>query len=583
MESDFRVGPWLVQPQLNSVSQNGTGARLEPKAMQVLVRLAESADDVVPKDRLMRAVWGDTFVTEDVLTRSISALRRAFHDSTQQPRFIQTIPKGGYRLIAPVEWVDRKPDVESVLVLPFVNASGDSELEYLSDGITDSITHWLSQLPQLRVMARSTAYRHKGREGDAQGVGKELGVRSVLTGRIVRRGEALVVRAELVDVVHGWQLWGDQFVRQRGDLLALEDEIARKISATLQLRLTGEQQEHLARRPTVDHEAYHLYLKGRYLWNHRNDASLKKAIDFFERAVTRDPSYALAYVGLADSYALLACQVDFGSLDPQEAYPKAIGAARKALDLDGDLAEAHASLGNVLASYDWNWSAAEQEFRRAIELNPRYATAHHWYAEMLSYVKRFDEAFREIHLALELDPLSLGINTDAAWILFCAGQCHAAVEQLRKVLDLEPEFLPARTLLAVTYEMMGRQEAALVEFQVAQRLFRQANVPVAMRGYVLAAGGEEDRRKGWQELQELGRPCSREPRIMRNGDVPACCLAAYYTHSGETALALNHLERAFAERSNWLASLAVDPIFDGLRTEPRFRELVRRAGLPAET
>jgi len=470
-----------------------------------------------------------------------------------------------------------------VLVLPFVNASGDSELEYLSDGITDSITHWLSQLPQLRVMARSTAYRHKGREGDAQGVGKELGVRSVLTGRIVRRGEALVVRAELVDVVHGWQLWGDQFVRQRGDLLALEDEIARKISATLQLRLTGEQQEHLARRPTVDHEAYHLYLKGRYLWNHRNDASLKKAIDFFERAVTRDPSYALAYVGLADSYALLACQVDFGSLDPQEAYPKAIGAARKALDLDGDLAEAHASLGNVLASYDWNWSAAEQEFRRAIELNPRYATAHHWYAEMLSYVKRFDEAFREIHLALELDPLSLGINTDAAWILFCARQCHAAVEQLRKVLDLEPEFLPARTLLAVTYEMMGRQEAALVEFQVAQRLFRQANVPVAMRGYVLAAGGEEDRRKGWQELQELGRPCSRDPRIMRNGDVPACCLAAYYTHSGETALALNHLERAFAERSNWLASLAVDPIFDGLRTEPRFRELVRRAGLPAET
>ena len=583
MESDFRVGPWLVQPQLNSVSQNGTGARLEPKAMQVLVRLAESADDVVPKDRLMRAVWGDTFVTEDVLTRSISALRRAFHDSTQQPRFIQTIPKSGYRLIAPVEWVDRKPDVESVLVLPFVNASGDSELEYLSDGITDSITHWLSQLPQLRVMARSTAYRHKGREGDAQGVGKELGVRSVLTGRIVRRGEALVVRAELVDVVHGWQLWGDQFVRQRGDLLALEDEIARKISATLQLRLTGEQQEHLARRPTVDHEAYHLYLKGRYLWNHRNDASLKKAIDFFERAVTRDPSYALAYVGLADSYALLACQVDFGSLDPQEAYPKAIGAARKALDLDGDLAEAHASLGNVLASYDWNWSAAEQEFRRAIELNPRYATAHHWYAEMLSCVKRFDEAFREIHLALELDPLSLGINTDAAWILFCAGQCHAAVEQLRKVLDLEPEFLPARTLLAVTYEMMGRQEAALVEFQVAQRLFRQANVPVAMRGYVLAAGGEEDRRKGWQELQELGRPCSWEPRIMRNGDVPACCLAAYYTHSGETALALNHLERAFAERSNWLASLAVDPIFDGLRTEPRFRELVRRAGLPAET
>jgi tetratricopeptide (TPR) repeat protein len=389
-----------------------------------------------------------------------------------------------------------------------------------------------------------------------------------------------VVRAELVDVEHGWQLWADQYVRQRADILRLEDEIARKISSTLRLRLTGEQQEHLASRPTADHEAYHLYLKGRYLWNRRNDASLKKAVEFFERAVTRDPHYALAYVGLADSYALLACQVDYGALDPQEAYPKATAAARKALEFDEGLAEAHASLGNVLASYHWDWTAAEQEFRRAIELNPRCATAHHWYAEMLCYVKRLDEAFGEIHLALELDPLSLAINTDAAWILYCARQYDAAVEQLHKVLDLEPEFLPARTQLAVTYEVRGQQEAAWAEFQVAQRLFRQAAVPVAMRGYVLAAGGEEDRRKGWQELQELGQPRSKERRLLRYGDVPACCLAAYYLHSGESALALDHLEKALAERSSWLAYLAADPIFDRLRAEPRFRELVRRVGLP---
>lgn len=583
MESDFRVGTWLVQPQLNSVSQNGVSARLEPKAMQVLTRLAERAGEVVPKERLLRAVWGDAFVTEDVLTRSISALRRAFCESAQQPRFIQTIPKGGYRLIAPVEWIGREPDVDSVAVLPFVNASGDPELDYLSEGITDSITHSLTQLPQLRVMARSTAFRYKGREGDAQQVGKELGVRSVLTGRVVRRGEALVVRAELVDVAHGWQLWADQYVRQRADILKLEDEIARKISATLRLRLTGEQEAHLARRPTADHEAYHLYLKGRYLWNRRNDASLKKAVEFFERAVTRDPHYALAYVGLADSYALLACQVAYGALDPQEAYPKATAAARKALDFDDGLAEAHASLGNLLASYHWDWTAAELEFRRAIELNPRYATAHHWYAEMLSYVKRLDEAFEEIHLALELDPLSLAINTDAAWILYCARQYDAAVEQLEKVLDLEPEFLPARTLLAVTYEMMGRQGAARGEFQVALRLFRQAAVPVAMRGYVLATGEEDERRKGWQELHGLGEACSPNRRVLRYGDVPACCLAAYYIHSGETVLALDYLEKAFAERSNWLAYLAVDPIFDCLRAEPRFQDLVRRVGLPTES
>jgi len=202
---------------------------------------------------------------------------------------------------------------------------------------------------------------------------------------------------------------------------------------------------------------------------------------------------------------------------------------------------------------------------------------------MLTWVKRLEEAFREIHLALELDPLSLGINTDAAWILYCAREYNGAVEQVRKVLDLEPEFLPAHTLLAVTYEMKGQQEAAWSQFQVARRLFRQAGVPVAERGYVLAAGGEEDRRKGWQELQELGQPCSQDGTILGYGEVPASCLAAYYTHVRGTALALDYLEKAFAERSNWLAYLAVDPIFDGLRAEPRFQELVRRIGLPAET
>ncbi len=582
MESDFRIGAWLVEPQLNTVSQNSASVRLEPKAMQVLLRMAESAGEVISKERLLRAVWGDSFVTDDVLTRSISALRRALCDTTTQPRFIQTIPKGGYRLIAPVEWVDRKPGVESMAVLPFVNASGDPELDYLSEGITDSITHALSQVPQLRVMARSTAYRYKGREGDAQQVGKELSVRSVLTGRVARRGEALVIRAELVEVAHGWQLWGDQYVRERADILTLEDEVTRKISTTLRLRLTG-LEEQVARRSTTNHEAYHLYLKGRYLWNRRNDASLKKAVEFFERAVTCDPHYALAYVGLADSYALLSCQATYGTLDPQEAYPKATAAARKALQLDEGLAEAHASLGNVLASYQWDWTAAEREFRRAIELNPRYATAHHWYAEMLAYLKRLDEAFREIHLALELDPLSIAINTDAAWILYYARQYEATVEQLRRVLELEPEFPPARALLAVTYELKGKHEFASAEFQVARRLFRQAAVPVALRGYVLAAGDDVDRREGWQEIQELGRTCAPERRLLPNGNVPACCLAAYYLRSGEIAQALDYLETALAERSSWLVFLAVDPIFDGLRREPRFQALVQRVGLPMES
>ena len=583
VECDFRIGGWLVQPQLNSVSENGAIARLEPKVMQVLVQLAEHAGEVMPKDRLMRAVWGGTFVTDDVLTRSISNLRRAFDDSPQQPRFIQTIPKGGYRLIAPVEWIDRKPEVQSVAVLPFVNASNDPELEYLSDGIADSISHSLSQLPQLHVLARCTVFRFRGREGDAQAAGKELNVGAVVTGRVVPRGDDLVVRVELVEVARGWQLWGDQYVRRRADVLTLEDDIARSISGALRLRLTGEQKQHLARRPTGDHEAYHLYLKGRYLWNRRTDASLKKAVEFFEQAVTRDPNYALAHVGVADSYAVLACQMDYGAVEPQEAYPRATAAAQKALELDDTLAEAHASLGNVFASYHWNWTAAEREFRRAIELNPRYPTAHHWYAEMLSYVRRLDEAFREIHLAQELDPLSLAINTDAARILYCARQYGEAVEQLRKVLDLEPEFLPARTLLAVTYKLQGRQEEAWEEFQLAQQIFRRAGIPVAMRGYALAAGSEEDRRKGLQELEALGPRCSPDQRLLRQGAVPACCLAAYYTHSGDKELALDHLERAFAERSSWMIFLAVDPIFDDLRQEPRFQELVRQVGLPLRT
>ncbi len=351
--------------------------------------------------------------------------------------------------------------IDSVAVLPFVNASADANLDYLSDGVTEGIIGTLSQLSQLRVMGRSSAFRYKGKDVDPQRVGQELKVGAVLTGRITQRGDSLVVRADLVRVSDGSELWGEQYNRKIADALSVQGEVAKEISDKLRLRLTSDDQQKLSRRTTADVEAYQLYLRGRYHWNRRTTGDLKKSAEYFEQAVEKDPSYALAYAGLADAYSLFE---DYSVAAPPEALPRAKAAATKAVELDPKLAEGWSALADVKAIYDWDLPGAENDFKRALELNPNYATAHYFYGlDVLLPLARFEDAFREVKRAQELDPLSLIINANLAWPLLYARHYDESLEQARKALELDPNFEPTHERMLEVFELKGMYPEAVAE------------------------------------------------------------------------------------------------------------------------
>src|SRR2546423_5635012 len=374
-------------------------------------------------------------------------------------------------------------------ILPLANSGADPEAEYLSDGITESIISNLSQLARLRVMARSTAFRYKGREVDPQEVGRELGVRAVLTGRVLRLGERLVIRAELADTSDGAQLWGGQYDRDFSDVLAIQEEIARRISESLQLKLTGEERERLARRHTDNTEAYHAYLRGRYCWNKRTEEGLRKSIEYFRQAIETEPTYALAYAGLADAYTVLG-SFGISALAPCEAFPMAKEAAARALEIDETLAEAHASLANSLAYYDWDWAEARREFARAFELKPGCTTAHHWYGLIyLTSMGRLDEAFAEIKRAHELEPLSLSINTDYGFLPYLMRQYDRAIDEYRKALELDQNFIYTHWKLGLAYEQKAMYEEAIAEFQKAIALSGGSAQAVVLLGPAYAVSG----------------------------------------------------------------------------------------------
>ncbi len=469
---------------------------------------------------------------------------------------------GGYLLRG------RGQTIDSVAVLPFVNVSADPNTEYLSDGITESIINNLSQLPRLRVMARSTIFRYKGREDDPQKIGRDLGVGAVLVGRIQPRGDLLTVQTELVDVANGSQLWGEQYNRKLSDLLAVQEDISREISGRLRLRLTGEEKTRVAKRPTENIEAYQLYLKGRYYWNKRTEEGFHKAIEYFSEATEKDRNYGLAHAGLADSYILLG---EYGLLPAKEAFAKAREAATKALELDDTLGEAHNALATVKADYDWDWPGAEREFRRATELNPGYATAHQWYGELLSELGRNEEALAEIKQAQQLDPLSLIINTVSGAILQRAGRVDLAIEQLRKTLEIDPNFAQAHWDLGDAYVRKGAFAEAIAEFQRAITLSPNITWYKGALGHAYArAGKSAEARKLLDELKEHSR----------RSYVSWWDFAAIYAGLGEKDQALASLEKAYEQRDNRMVELRVDPLLDPLRSDPRFADLLRRIGLP---
>ena len=461
--------------------------------------------------------------------------------------------------------------IESIAVLPFENQN--PETEYLSDGLTESVINNLAKLPNLRVITRNSVFRYKGKETEPATVGRELDVRAVLTGRVIERGDSLIISAELTDLRDNKQIWGQQYNRKVTDAFALQQEISRDISETLRSKLTGEQQQRMAKRETVSPEAYQLYLKGRYHWNKREDKEYAKALEYFRQAIEKDPSYALAYVGLADSYLL----GDYGNLSRWEKVSKAKAAAQKALGIDATLGEAHTTLANTKHWDDWNWEEAEKEYKLAIELSPNYPTAHHWYAESLSAVGRFDESFAEYNQALELDPLSLAISTDLGLAYYYARQYDRAIEHLKKLIELDPNYVRTHEYLARVYLEKGMFEEAIAEFEKGFILEGRNPDQVTKNMASIRSSLKANGTKGfWQKIIDL----NKEGALKSGKDPNPLDMAWAYAELGESDEAFRWLEKLFEERKTDLVWLKVAPAWDNLRSDPRFQDLMRRVGLP---
>jgi eukaryotic-like serine/threonine-protein kinase len=463
----------------------------------------------------------------------------------------------------------QRAPLDSLAVLPFFTASGDPSAAYLAEGIPESLIINLSRLSELRVMAWSTVVRFRGREVDALEIGRDLGVRAIFAGRMYQFGEELVIKTELVDVNDGSQLWGAQYRRKLDDLGAIEQELSLEICERLRVRLNEEERRRLAKRYTENAAAYQAYLKGRYYWNQRTAKALRKAIESFEEAIKLDDGYALAYAGLADCYCLASI---YGGTAPKAVMPRAKAAAMKSLDLDGGLAETHTSLAAALVWFDWDWEAGEREFKRAIELNPHYAVAHHWYGSVLLTAQgRFDEALASERRALELEPLSLVINSNLGFICYQASRFDEAIEHLRKALEMDDDFVYARFHLGLCHAHLGEYDKAIAELRLAieQAGGRGALIQAAL-GYAYAVAGR--REEALQILAQL-------QTIPMNRDVSPFYLAMIHAGLDDREQALKWLEGACEERYNWMVWLGVEPMFEKLRGAASFETMLRRIGL----
>ena len=457
--------------------------------------------------------------------------------------------------------------IESIAVLPFDNQNHDPETEYLSDGLTESIINSLTQLPSLRVSPRSSVFQYKGKDIDPLKAARDLGVRAVLTGRMLQRGDNLMVSAELLDVRDNKQLWGEQYNRKVVDALAVQQEISREISERLRTKLSSEEQRQLTRRDTSNPEAYGFYLKGRYYWNKRTADNIRKAIEQFQQAADKDPNYALPYVGLADCYSIL--EVYLGT-PASETLPKARAFAERALQLDNSLAEAHASLGYT---YDglWQWENAEEEFKRALELNPSYPTAHHWYSLLLLDKGQFDEALTEARRAQELDPLSLVIGQNVAQACLARADVNSSIEQARKVIDLDPRYSRGHSQLGLAYLKQGNYSEAIVELQKAVDLPSERDrFSSASLGYAYGVTGR--RAEALAILKELEAKYERHEVLGQD-------LAAVYAGLGDKDQAFAWIEKDFQAHSGLLARTRWQLPFESLRSDARYADLRRRMGL----
>ena len=619
--SVFRFSDVEVHERELQLKRAGEALPVEPKAFRVLVHLLRNPGRLIPKNELLNAGWGDTAVTDNSLTRNIALLRRLLGDDTHAPRYIETVSTVGYRFICPVEasedptvrpeaavaagnsgegsvktvirsravgwvaslvllallvaagWYYRwagwsRGTINSVAVLPFENASGDVNAEYLSDGIAESLINSLSQLPNYKVVSRDSAFHYRGKETDAKTVGQVLGVRSVLKGRVLRQGDAVTISAELIDARDNSHIWGQQYSRKPSDILALQEEIAKEMTAALKMRLSGEDEKRVGKTYTASPEAYEDYLMGRYWWNKQTLEGFRKGIEFFERAIAKDPAYALAYAGLADCYISLAA---FGLLSANQGYPKAREWSREALKIDDQLAEAHVSMAFVKTDYEWDWVEGEKEALRAIELNPNNAGAYDAHADVLWTTGRLDESIQETKRALKLDPLSINYNTALDFEFFLARRYDQAIEQGAKILDLDPNYLPAYYVRGVAYAKKSMYKEAMVEFEKAVSISPDNLVALTGLGYGCAVTGRRE---------EAEKVLARLNELSKREFVSPVWMAKIYSGLGENDKAFESLERAYKDRSIVsVAYIKTNPMLDPLRSDPRYAELLRRMNL----
>ena len=458
--------------------------------------------------------------------------------------------------------------IDAIAVLPLASAAGDADAEFLADGITEALIMRLSRLSGLRVIARTSAFRYKGPDVDPLAAGRTLGVGGVVTGRVIHRGDTIVVRVELVDLADESQLWGEQYSRQAADVLTIENEIAASISENLRVKLTGEEKARLTRTHTESPEANRLYLRGRYFWGKRQEEAIRKGIDYFRQAIEIDPEYAVAYVGIADSYAVLG----FHSIAaPSEVFPLAKAAALKALEIDPSLAEARAPLAYTLHHYEWNWTEAEKEYHRCLEAIPNYPTVHNYYASMLSQLGRFEEAMREWKRGQELDPLSLVIRAATGWSHYYARHYDDATREARKTLEMDPTFVIAHRVLGLVNGQTGKKDEAVQELEKAVEFSGGGTPYRAELAQALArAGRTEDARRILAELEGIAKTRYVSPYY----------LGTAYLALGERDRAFEYLGRALEDRSHGITYIRLDPSLDEVRSDPRLTELVKRVGFP---
>jgi TolB-like protein/Tfp pilus assembly protein PilF len=552
---------------------------LPGQPLQVLRELLKQPGLMVSREELIQKLWpgGGYGDFDHGLNKAVNRLRETLGDSAETPKYIETVARRGYRFIAPVTngsaipVVDIAAGIASLAVLPLVNTTGDPETEYLSDGISESIINSLSRFPNLRVIPRTSAFRYKGRQANLKKVGRDLKVRTVLTGKLIQRGDSLVVQTELVDVANDAQLWGGQFNRKLEDIFEVQEEVARQICENLRVRLTPEDDKSLAKRPTRNREAYHFLLKAQYHTNKMTLEGYQRGMEYARQAIEADPGYADAYVRMAAVYSGLGA---LGFLRPTEAFPKAKAAVLKALEINDALAEAHALLAAVSLFYDWDWPSAEDLCKRAIELNPNHAQAHALLSDWLFITGRQEEAMAEDLVAVELDPLSASLNFHFGQKLLWSGDHERAIEQFKKALEFDADFAWAHLGLALAYAWGGMYAESLATCEKVATLLGGNPHSRALRSLILAmAGKANDAETILNELNE--RPKLDPMALIYSAE--SCSVL------GEKDKAFQFLEAAYQDRVSLLIYLDVRPTFNNIRSDPRFADLRRRIGLPGVT